>query len=1134
MSRANSRLKRAIVVWLWKLIICFALGTLFLSSAQSADEVALRTLVEKFFAAYQRSDMDGLMRLCNKQSSDLSRIMLTLKHVSLVAKLDLRGLIIRKIAVENGKAVVNLIVDIAILDATTGKPAVGWGKANRTLHCVREDDVWRIFRYVSSESDLAVALASMTKEQRSAVLDAEKELVTSELVQELLARGRDLRDQRRYQVAFDLLNDTLALAAKINDKAAVARILNTIGTIYHRQGNWVDALEYYERSLKIAEEMDDRDVISSTLNNIGIICASQGNYARAGETYERSARIAQELGDKDGMTRTLNNLGNVHRLQGHHIQAMECFNKSLKSAQELGDDSLIVSITINIGNIYYSQANYMEALAFYEQSLKISEGKDDKGAIAATLIGIGNIRYWQNNFSRAMEKYRKSLRLAEEIGDKKMVAHSLNSIATVYQSQSNYDAARKYCLESLKLRLEMGDKAGAAGTLTSLGNIYNAERNYSEAAACLLKGLQLREEIGDADGAALIFNNIGNLYSSQHSYNEALEAYGKSLKISGENGNKYAVAATLTNMGIVHYSKGNYASALEVLSQAVSISEQGTSLDSFWETHATAGKAYIALKRADLARQALERAIASVEGLRSQITGSEHDVERFFEDKIEPYHQMIGLLLSQEDYYQAFAYAERAKARSLLDTLQTGRIDITKAMTTDEQAREQEVRIKMNSVNADLRREKARDKPDETRLRQMYPELEKARFDYETFNLNLYAAHPELKIHRGQMQPVSLNQCGELITDRRSALLEYVVTEDKTYLFVLTGQKQMEGNSRSLSTSPTLNVYTLNIKQKDLAHRVETFRKLVASTDIRIRKPACELFDLLLKPAAGLLQGKTRLIVVPDGPLWDLSFQALQSEHGRYLIEDYSLAYAPSLTALGEMSKRRSRSLHKRSAQELFAMGNPTLGKTTISTAKTIFMDERLDQLPDAEKQVEALKRLYGTTHSKTYIGADASEERFKAEAPGYRILHLATHGILNDRNPMYSHLLLSQTERSEKEDGLLEAWELMKLDLKADMAVLSACETARGRTANGEGIIGLSWALFVAGVPTTVVSQWKVESRSTADLMVEFHRQLTKRSSLRVTKADALREAALKLLRTKRHNHPFYWGGFIVVGDGF
>jgi CHAT domain-containing protein len=248
----------------------------------------------------------------------------------------------------------------------------------------------------------------------------------------------------------------------------------------------------------------------------------------------------------------------------------------------------------------------------------------------------------------------------------------------------------------------------------------------------------------------------------------------------------------------------------------------------------------------------------------------------------------------------------------------------------------------------------------------------------------------------------------------------------------------------------------------------------------------------------------------------------------RFLIEDAAIAYAPSLTVLREMTKRRPVEAAHASPATLLALGNPVLGSETLKRAALTLRDGKLDPLPEAEQEVKALGRLYGATRSKVYVGAEAREDRVKSEASRAKILHFATHGILNNASPMYSHLALA--EGSAHEDGLLEAWELMQLDLHADLAVLSACETARGRIGAGEGMVGFSWAMFIAGVPSIVVSQWKVESAGTRDLMVNFHRGLI---GSRTTKSDALRQAALKVMKNPETSHPFYWGAFVLVGDG-
>jgi CHAT domain-containing protein len=188
-----------------------------------------------------------------------------------------------------------------------------------------------------------------------------------------------------------------------------------------------------------------------------------------------------------------------------------------------------------------------------------------------------------------------------------------------------------------------------------------------------------------------------------------------------------------------------------------------------------------------------------------------------------------------------------------------------------------------------------------------------------------------------------------------------------------------------------------------------------------------------------------------------------------------------------------------------------------------------LPPIPETEDEVKRIaSESYHFENNSVLIGSAAREETVKAQISKSHVLHFATHSVLDDRNPLYSYLLLS-TDGHSKEDGLLEAWEIMNLDLNASMAVLSACDSARGRIGAGEGLIGMTWALFVAGVPTTVASQWAVPSNSTAKLMVAFHEY-----AKRIPKAEALRQAALQMIKDPRFRiKPYYWAGFVVMGDG-
>ena len=349
---------------------------------------------------------------------------------------------------------------------------------------------------------------------------------------------------------------------------------------------------------------------------------------------------------------------------------------------------------------------------------------------------------------------------------------------------------------------------------------------------------------------------------------------------------------------------------------------------------------------------------------------------------------------------------------------------------------------------------------------------------------------PELKTQRGEAPIINAQELAELLPNASSVLLEYVVTDEQTYLFAITKPAE----------KAEIQVYTLPIKRAELAKQIEGFRQQLATRDLGFRASAVKLYDLFLKPAQAQLRGKTNVVIAPDSNLWDLPFQSLVNTAGRFMIEDASITYAPSLTVLREMTKRRTNLDATRAPATLLAFGNPVLGRETVTRAGMTLRDGNLDPLPEAGEEVKALARLYGAQRSKVYVGAEAREDRVMSEAGRASILHFTTHGTLNNASPMYSYLTLA--EGGPNDDGLLEAWELMQLDLKAELAVLSACETARGRIGAGEGVIGFSWAMFIAGVPSTVVSQWKVESASTRDLMVNFHRGLISPAGTKPTKS--------------------------------
>jgi CHAT domain-containing protein/Tfp pilus assembly protein PilF len=1077
----------------WNLIHAFCLSVLVLlqvnSRAQSAatapsEAAALRAVIESYFSAYGKKDLAGLVALWSEKSPELATYKQRLQQQLTNEELSFGNPVISLVKVEGEKASLRVTIGLTSIEVKGGQKREQRLASN--IELVKEGGEWKIWRYASATEELAAALVKAdTEVEREGLLAEEKELVRIELGHALLAQVTQLYRRGSYQRAMDISKLALEIAEQAGDKGVAADALRGIGNAHRSQGNYTEALEQHRKSLRISEEIGDKAGIANTLNDIGNVHDLQGNYTEALEQFQKSLRIKEEIGNKAGIANTLNNIGIVHDLQGNYSEALEQYRKSLRIKEEIGNKAGIASTLNNIGAVHLSQGDYTEALKQFQKSLRISEEIGNKAGIAASLNNIGIVLWWQGNYAQALEQYQKGLRINEEIGDKAGIARLLNNTGLMHQSQGNYTLA----LEQYQ------------------------------------KGLRINEEIGDKAGIAMLLSNVGIVHRLQGDYIEALEQFRKCLKITEEIGDKEGIANTLNGIGLVHRRQGNHTQALQFAERAALLATQIGSRETIWEACANAGKAHFALKQFAQARQSFDQAITTIESLRALVAGGEQEQQRSFESKISPYHAMVELLIARNDPHQALSYAERARARVLLDVLSSGRLNITKTMTAAEIEQERALKGRLVSLNTQISRERQRQSADQDRLNQLDSQLQKVRLELEAFQTNLYVAHPELKPQRGEAPIINAREIAALLPDAGSALLEYVVTDDHTYLFAIT---RAEGKPEA-----ELRVYTLPIKRADLAQQAESFRQLLAGRDLDFHAAARQLYRLLLRPARAQIAAKTNLIIVPDDKLWELPFQALVTEGGRYLIETSAVSYAPSLTVLREMRARQNKRRDDAASLALLALGNPAIGQETIERTKLTLRDGDLAPLPLAEEEVKALGRLYGAARSKIYIGSQAREDRVKTEAPQAGVLHFATHGILNDASPMYSHLLLARGDKNE--DGLLEAWELMELDLQADLAVLSACETARGRLGAGEGVIGLSWAMFVAGVPATLVSQWKVGSAGTRDLMLNFHQQLqepTTAARAGAARAEALRQAARKLMKNPLTSHPFYWAGFVLVGD--
>jgi CHAT domain-containing protein/lipopolysaccharide biosynthesis regulator YciM len=976
--------------------------------------------------------------------------------------------------------------------------------------------------------------------------------------------GRAYAGLRDYGQAAEHFRRGLILFEELGDKQTASSLLGRMASCYYHLENYQAALETNLRRLKLKEELNDREWMASTLDDIALSHYRLGNFQAAQEASRRAIPLYEELGNSGGVARVLMLLGDIQLDQSDYEQAIATYERAGAIFAKNGDAVGPVLAALNVGQVYGRMGDYGRALDAHQKALAGFTEQKNANRMALALSSIGGVYSELGDYEQARDYFRRSLQLYEEAKRPLGRAEALSAIGNSYRRQGNYARALDYLHQGLKLFEEPGRKFGLADALTELGDLYLLQGDENLALEFYQRSQTLFEELGGKDKLAALVGRRGTLQQRRGNYQQALAAHEQSLALYRATGNKSGMAEALASLGDAHLllkqperalasyresqtlfeemgnrngvaqsrtgiarveqARGNHPEALSAAERAQALADKTGNLELLWQTDDVIGRSRLALKQTAPARQAFERAAASIEMMRAQAASGELARRYFLEHRLAPYHSLIELQVGQGRPREALAWAERSKARVLLDVMQSGRADARRSMTAAEQQQERGLRAEIISLNTQVTRASQSDKPDQAKLDGLKSLREKARLNYEAFQTSLYGAHPELRVQRGEAPVVKAEELAALLPADGGALLEYVVTDEATYLFGVT--------RAAGKPAAEVRVFTVPVGRAELAERVESFRKQLAGRDLGFRAPARQLYQLLLEPAQALLRGKTGLVIVPDDKLWELPFQALLAEGGRYVIETSAVSYAPSLTVLREMTAHRGRRHVGAVSPDLLALGNPVVGRETVERARPAVRDGQLAPLPEAEQEVKALGQMYGAARSKVYVGAEAREDRVKAEAATARVIHFATHGTLNNGAPMYSHLVLAQGDA--KEDGLLEAWELMQMDLRAELAVLSACDTARGRVGAGEGMIGLTWALFVAGVPTTVVSQWQVESASTRDLMVSFHRGLNppRGAQEKATKSEALRQAALKLLRKPETAHPFYWAGFVLVGD--
>ncbi len=798
-------------------------------------------------------------------------------------------------------------------------------------------------------------------------------------------------------------------------------------------------------------------------------------------------------------------------LRGEYLRAANDCELVMRLARAEGDGEDLAAAQVNLGYVLRESGDLPGALAMLEDALKFYSAHHEyaHGLISAEQSrGITYLA--QSDFAHALQSFHRALALSEKVNYEEGIIPALNSIGEVYRNQGEPERALEF-YQRARAIVGNDDAWNMAFIFNNIGMTYGALGDYERAVENIERARAVAEKANFQPRVENALAALGDLELKRDRVDAARAQYRQSLDLARKLRDVPGEAQALLGLARVAEASGDFASGRKQAADAAVLFQKLDQKVQLAAALTQSGRCLRGLKQDEEAAAEFQKAIAAVERVRDQVAGGETEREQFFADQIAPYQEMISLLVRQNRPVAALAMAERASARVLLEITSGARTEFSTALSADEQKTLRDLEIKVATARRELARTTDGAALDEAQ--RACHRAEAARDEFETLSAT---AHPGLR--RGTPPPPldSLTPLAPLFKNGRTALLRYALTENESYLFLLTrGENEKE---------PHLILRSLGRNRSELARLTSDFRTRLATRSLAWEKPARDLYDHLIRPVEKELTGTDSIVIVPDGPLCELPFQALERSADSPLLAERAIRYAPSLTLLARAQEKPA---SKPPQHQLLAFINPALHKPNENKITRVALMRDWQALPESEKQAPELQRIYDLGSSEVLIGAEARESVFKAKAGEAEILHFATHGVVDDRAPLYSYLLFSQVGVAPNEDGRLEARELMQLKLHARLAILCGCETARGRVTAGEGMIGLSWGFMVAGCPATIVSQWKVDSASSTPLMIELHRRLHDG----LDNAEALRLASLELRKDARYRHPFYWAPFVLVG---
>lgn len=920
--------------------------------------------------------------------------------------------------------------------------------------------------------------------------------------------------------------EALAAWQALGDRRWEAEALTCLAALEYASRDLKPAIEHNERALAIWRDLGEPQRQASTLNELGLNRIYAGDSEGSRQAFADALSLWKALGHRFDEAETRSNVCFVEQVVGDLPAARTCYEVPRAVFREAGIQSEEQRILGNLGGILDLLGEPDAALDNYRRTLELCRLLGDEFGEANALNNIGVIHRILGEWQEALRLYGRSREIAERIGNLSLTATVLSNISVTYNNLGEPQRALPFAQDALKLRREIGERGKETVSLNALGNIRLRLGELDEALASYRQALALAATLKDARQEAFARLGLGDALIQKGDPLAALREVEPAIAAFRDKGLRSSETQALLLQGRALTLAGRAEEALPVLRDALerqrALRNRAGEVAAF---HALA-VAERSLGRHSEARAHAEAAVARVEELRTGFVSPDLR-SAFLATQRRVYSLLIDILMERHAAdpaggwdRAALAMSEQARARTLLDALYGSGGHDGSAIPAELLERRQSLRRRL-SAKADQQAKAS------SRTEALTREIETLLTELDRADAEIGRADPRAAAFR-QPQPVDLKGIAGLL-EPGTLLLEYALGEEKSHLWMVAS----DGRLRSFLLPPGREI-------DELAHRLLDETSTVSAGASRQREAAESLGAVLLGQAWDEAARADRLVIVPDGGLHYVPFAALRvpDSSRSYLLEHAEVAILPSATTLF-LSRQRldhrppATKLAAILADPVFAADDPRLPAGKRSPIPKGETNPGWVRLQGSGREAELIAGLApGPVWSA--VGFEASREAaLSGKLADFRLLHFATHGVADARNPEMSGLVLSLVDPSGHDrEGFLGLADVYEMDLRADLVVLSGCRTGFGKEVSGEGLMGFTRGFLHAGVPRVVASLWQVQDRATADLMGRFYRGMWVDG---LKPAAALRAAQRQMRDGKAspaYRGPYSWAGFVLQGD--